>query len=862
MEVDGSGNDQAHRGDDEAIGYYVPGPPVYFDFLNFFHENLNLKKVNTVEECHFIVAFCQCLSQSKRNTENALQNLPSDADKPVLQVMLYQTSDLDYSWVPDSCGTVVRNHIFTVGFLISEDKKLLQSWRNDVSLARIKVWIDKIKVKKPEIKCQSSCPITETLRPLCKYLTIKTGETLNCYSEIKTVLHKRRPELQEVTELDKCDVIFVFSPDTIAALNVLPALKPVVLFELQQLSENNKTFHGSKRYVFRENIFRVDCLLSDNTGLEKCEQNDEELLRVADWLIPERSRQQKSTVGGERGSYDMVLHPTSNPSSSRSVSNNNMLTVDCLCSNDKKLQKCHQNTEALLKVANWLMPEESEDGPNQGKRPMLRETKPVKIFSYVSGKTLGSHDNFIRTLKQRTNVQEVFRVEECDVILFFSPIVSRAGTDMEAALKKFDDTFGVTKPAVMVVLHHTIDPNRIVADSSKSVSRENTLTVDCLFHEDKGLLQCTKNTETLSTVSKWIKTKADLKIRSGSQTNEMTQFSKTNKCNDQDYCINAKKYLNKYFTVSLGNIQRLNEDIKTALYKQRSQLQEVSTAEECDVILVFSTFVSQAQTDIKTTLKGLLCIPDLRPVVWIVFHNISDQKMKIPDRNRSVTAENIVDCLYNKERGILQCIRNYGAMCIKCQVENGLIPKESEDGPNQGKRPMLRETKPVKIFSYVSGKTLGSHDNFIRTLKQRTNVQEVFRVEECDVILFFSPIVSRAGTDMEAALKKFDDTFGVTKPAVMVVLHHTIDPNRIVADSSKSVSRENTLTVDCLFHEDKGLLQCTKNTETLSTVSKWIEKKQVATKTSSADQLKNKFANSIHSTTAWLYHRSNLMLEI
>ncbi|XP_049339665.1 golgin subfamily A member 6-like protein 22 [Astyanax mexicanus] len=62
-----------------------------------------------------------------------------------------------------------------------------------------------------------------------------------------------------------------------------------------------------------------------------------------------------------------------------------------------------------------------------------------------------------------------------------------------------------SKDAVLVVLHHTFDPELVVPDSSRSVNRENTLTVDCLFHEGRGLLQCYRNQEALEKVIRWVK---------------------------------------------------------------------------------------------------------------------------------------------------------------------------------------------------------------------------------------------------------------------------------------------------------------------------------------------------------------------
>ncbi|XP_053341357.1 uncharacterized protein LOC128512211 isoform X4 [Clarias gariepinus] len=84
-----------------------------------------------------------------------------------------------------------------------------------------------------------------------------------------------------------------------------------------------------------------------------------------------------------------------------------------------------------------------------------------------------------------------------------------------------------TKPAVLVVLHHTFDPECVVPNSSRAVHRENTVTVDCLFHEDKGLLQCHKNYESLTRITEMIQSQASSSWLgwwfSGSAPKEKTQ---------------------------------------------------------------------------------------------------------------------------------------------------------------------------------------------------------------------------------------------------------------------------------------------------------------------------------------------------
>ncbi|XP_076866902.1 uncharacterized protein LOC143518348 [Brachyhypopomus gauderio] len=167
----------------------------------------------------------------------------------------------------------------------------------------------------------------------------------------------------------------------------------------------------------------------------------------------------------------------------------------------------------------------------------------------------------------------------------------------------------------------------------------------------------------------------------------------------------------------------------------------------------------------------------------------------------------------------LDCVKKW----IEAQSNRGSNPenitKESTKHMREGSRWTLRPRhhQRVKYVSIISGKTLGVHEHILQILhKQIPDLQDVSTVEECDVILLFCPIVSRAGTDIEAGLTLI--TEADSKPAVLVVLHHTFDPDYTVPDSSRSVTRKNTTTVDCLFYEYRGLLKCPKNEDAVKKI--------------------------------------------
>lgn len=56
------------------------------------------------------------------------------------------------------------------------------------------------------------------------------------------------------------------------------------------------------------------------------------------------------------------------------------------------------------------------------------------------------------------------------------------------------------KRVVLVVLHHSFNPDCTVPDSSRLVTRDDMITVDCLFHENQGLLDCPRNKEAVGTI--------------------------------------------------------------------------------------------------------------------------------------------------------------------------------------------------------------------------------------------------------------------------------------------------------------------------------------------------------------------------
>ncbi|XP_036440429.1 uncharacterized protein LOC118817680 isoform X2 [Colossoma macropomum] len=127
----------------------------------------------------------------------------------------------------------------------------------------------------------------------------------------------------------------------------------------------------------------------------------------------------------------------------------------------------------------------------------------------VFGNTMNSHLTFMNLLSEEVKIQDVHPGTKSNAIVAFVSIVSRAGTDITAALT----CIPVNRPVVLVVLHHTFDPHFVAPESRHCVTQKNVFTVDCLYHEDRGLLRCQRNDQALKAVKEHLISKGASPVR-------------------------------------------------------------------------------------------------------------------------------------------------------------------------------------------------------------------------------------------------------------------------------------------------------------------------------------------------------------
>ncbi|XP_029965880.1 uncharacterized protein LOC115401727 isoform X2 [Salarias fasciatus] len=111
-----------------------------------------------------------------------------------------------------------------------------------------------------------------------------------------------------------------------------------------------------------------------------------------------------------------------------------------------------------------------------------------KFSIILTGRTNGAHQSVVRTFKSEGQT-EARSPGDADYCLVFCPVSSRVGTDVSEAM----DHLPAGKDAVLVVMHHTFNPEQVIPPSRRVVTDQRVqLTLDCLFHQD-DLLSCKLN---------------------------------------------------------------------------------------------------------------------------------------------------------------------------------------------------------------------------------------------------------------------------------------------------------------------------------------------------------------------------------
>ncbi|CAN9507529.1 unnamed protein product [Ophioblennius macclurei] len=133
--------------------------------------------------------------------------------------------------------------------------------------------------------------------------------------------------------------------------------------------------------------------------------------------------------------------------------------------------------------------EEEEEGSDEQAQSENHDPASWKKFFIIqTGRTNGAHQSVVRIFKS-LGQKEAESNQDADYCLVFCPVTSRVGTDVGEAMEHLHSDKG----AVLVVMHHTFNPDQVIPPSRRLVKEQRIqLTLDCLFYKDK-LLKCQFN---------------------------------------------------------------------------------------------------------------------------------------------------------------------------------------------------------------------------------------------------------------------------------------------------------------------------------------------------------------------------------
>ncbi|XP_038819112.1 uncharacterized protein LOC120019752 isoform X3 [Salvelinus namaycush] len=437
-----------------------------------------------------------------------------------------------------------------------------------------------------------------------------------------------------------------------------------------------------------------------------------------------------------------------------------------------------------------------------------------KFFTILTGNTLRSHKEINRCLTAK-GLTEVMSLEESDVIMAFCPIVSRAGTDVEAALQQIP----AGKRVILVVLHHTFDPDYTVPDSSRLVTRGDVkLTVDCLFYESKGLLKCLRNEEAIRKIldRPEIQPKVqddedwELVREEASDAPEQENLeARTMSLEEQIRGLSpvAASALARAGIEEDIDIQELTRDDLNELlpglehFKLRKKISELLTQSKQDTAKPIDLILNEFREFLPAVVMKNALVPGgvLHGYVTI----LKDLEKQLAKALHFIQEHVELLESYNQEEPM--------------EAEGNAV-SPSADSATAGNQPS--NVAEVQVYSQVCGKTLNTHLTLMKQVEDLGLKRKETSVEDCQVIMVFCPVTSRVGTDIEAAMSQVPGN----RDAILVVMHHTFDKCFVTSQRSASHYKNVVEKVNVLFHDSEGLLQCKTNDNAVTLIHKALQK--------------------------------------
>ncbi|XP_032423561.1 uncharacterized protein LOC116723091 isoform X3 [Xiphophorus hellerii] len=159
------------------------------------------------------------------------------------------------------------------------------------------------------------------------------------------------------------------------------------------------------------------------------------------------------------------------------------------------------------KLPTLAKPEQSNQTTNSEKRSFSSHFKPpapvVKVHYTPTSDTFGADTAIIKQLKNnlKSSVQlEKTTRKNCNIIIVFCPVGRNYESEVKSAMEK-EAVSSSGKPFILVLMHHTRDPDYSTAGCDVSEVLKNVFYVHVFYHENKpGLLECSQNARAIKVI--------------------------------------------------------------------------------------------------------------------------------------------------------------------------------------------------------------------------------------------------------------------------------------------------------------------------------------------------------------------------
>ncbi|XP_014880785.1 uncharacterized protein LOC106942119 isoform X3 [Poecilia latipinna] len=135
-------------------------------------------------------------------------------------------------------------------------------------------------------------------------------------------------------------------------------------------------------------------------------------------------------------------------------------------------------------------------------------TPVVKVHYTPTSDTFGADAAIMKQLQNnlKSSMQLVETTKNCSVIIVVCPVIRSFESEIRSAMEK-EAVSSSGKPFILVLMHHTRDPDYSTAGCDCLEMLKNVFYVHVFYHEtEKGLLRCNQNAMAIKDIEKNLQT--------------------------------------------------------------------------------------------------------------------------------------------------------------------------------------------------------------------------------------------------------------------------------------------------------------------------------------------------------------------